>query len=95
MQNHALSLAQQVRASKQSQVPAKSLGFCALSLNLSFGAFQAGLQVHVIAYGGSKVRAAIAAHQNIRVHIIPELCALYQAHCESSEVANEESKGRQ
>ncbi|CAL8460619.1 g148 [Coccomyxa elongata] len=37
---------------------------------------QAGLQVHVIAYGGSKVRAAIAAHQNIRVHIIPELSQL-------------------
>ncbi len=50
--------------------------------------------MHVIAYGGSKVRAAIAAHQNIRVHIIPELCALYQARCESSEVANEEGKSR-
>lgn len=34
---------------------------------------QAGLQVHVIAYGGSKTNAAITKHQNIRVHTIPEL----------------------
>ncbi|KAK9909090.1 hypothetical protein WJX75_007012 [Coccomyxa subellipsoidea] len=39
---------------------------------------QAGLQVHVIAYGGSKTNAAIARHQNIRVHTIPELRQLAQ-----------------
>ena len=78
MQNHALSLAQQVRVHRFQQ---RVWVLCPVRLNLSFGALQAGLQVHVIAYGGSKVRAEIAAHQGIRVHIIPELCALYQAHC--------------
>ncbi|EIE25385.1 glycosyl transferase family 1 protein [Coccomyxa subellipsoidea C-169] len=39
---------------------------------------QAGVQVHVIAYGGSKTNAAITKHQNIRVHTIPELRQLAQ-----------------
>ncbi len=73
MQNHALSLAQQV----SQVVDLSARGSLAIRffpfVLLNECVMQAGVQVHVIAYGGSKTNAAITKHQNIRVHTIPEL----------------------
>lgn len=74
MQNHALSLAQQVRQLVRLTGTTWLLGTPnALHVNLS--TMQAGFQVDVIAYGGSKTSAAISMHPRIRVHQIPELYA--------------------
>lgn len=76
MQNHALSLAQQVVVVGNTGLIHASSVQAVLSTACMCDVLQAGLMVDVLAFGGSQPSGAIAGCQNIHIHCIPEAYGL-------------------